>query len=63
MELINTFEILLRRIQVRIAQLVADWLGTREVPGSNPGKSENFSVKLVTGLFKFENESIFAKIH
>ena len=41
-------------MQVRTAQLVAYWLGTWEVPGSNPGKGENFSVKKVTGLFKFE---------
>ena len=33
-------------IQARIAQLVAYWLGTGEVPGSNPGKAENFSVKI-----------------
>ena len=33
-------------IQARIAQLVADRLCTGEVPGSNPGKSENFSVKI-----------------
>ena len=33
-------------IQARIAQLVAYRLGTGEVPGSNPGKGENFSVKL-----------------
>ena len=35
------------KIQARIAQLVAYWLGTGEVPGSNPGKGENFSMKLV----------------
>ena len=29
-------------IQARIAQLAAFWLGTREVPGSNPCKSKNF---------------------
>ena len=33
-------------IQARIAQLVAYWLGSGEVPGSNPGKAENFSVKI-----------------
>ena len=33
-------------IQARIAQLVAYWLDTGEVPGSNPGKGENFSVKI-----------------
>ena len=32
--------------QARIAQLVAYWLGTGEVTGSNPGKGENFSVKI-----------------
>ena len=31
-------------IQARIAQLVVYRLGTGEVPGSNPGKGENFSV-------------------
>ena len=33
-------------IQARIAQLVAYRLGTEKVPGSNPGKGENFSVKI-----------------
>ena len=33
-------------IQARIAQLVAYQLGTGEVPGSNPGKVENFQVKI-----------------
>ena len=33
-------------IQVRIVQLVAYRLGTGEVHGSNPGKGENFSVKI-----------------
>ena len=33
-------------IQARIAQLVAYRLGTSEVPGSNPGKGENLSVKI-----------------
>ena len=33
-------------IQARIAQLVAYRLGTGEVPGSNPGKGENSSVKI-----------------
>ena len=32
--------------QARIAQLVAYRLETGEVPGSNPGKGENFSMKL-----------------
>ena len=30
-----------------IAQLVAYWLGTGEVPGSNPGLGENFSMKII----------------
>ena len=34
------------QIKARIAQLVAYRLGTREVPGSNPGKGEKFSVKI-----------------
>ena len=35
-------------VQARIAQLVAYRLGTRVVPGpgSNPGKEDNFSVKI-----------------
>ena len=33
-------------IQARMAQLVAYRLGTGEVPGSNPGKGENFSMKI-----------------
>ena len=33
-------------IQARIAQLVEYQLGTGEVPGSNSGKGENFSVKI-----------------
>ena len=33
-------------IQARIAQLVVYRLGTGEVPGSNPGKGENFAVKI-----------------
>ena len=33
-------------IQARIAQLVAYQLGTGEVSGSDPGKAENFSVKI-----------------
>ena len=37
-------------IQPRIAQLVAYWLGTGEVPGSNPGKGKNFSVKISNWL-------------
>ena len=32
--------------QARIAQLVAFRLGTGDVPGSNPGKGKNFSVKI-----------------
>ena len=35
-----------KSIQARIAQLVAYRHGTGEVPGSNPGKGENFSVKI-----------------
>ena len=34
------------RIQARIAQLAAYRLGTRELPGSNPGKVVYFSVKI-----------------
>ena len=37
---------LLKRIQARIAQLVAYRLGTGEVPTSNPNKGENFSMKI-----------------
>ena len=33
-------------IQARMAQLVAYRLGSGEVPGSNPDKGENFSVKI-----------------
>ena len=33
-------------IQARIAQLVAYWLGIGEFLGFNPGKGENFSVKI-----------------
>ena len=33
-------------IQARIAQLVAYRLGNGEVPGSNPGKGKNFTVKI-----------------
>ena len=36
----------IKDIQARIAQLVTYRLGTGEVPGSNPGKSKNFSVKI-----------------
>ena len=43
-------------IQARIAQLVTYQLGTVEVPGSNPGKGESFSVKISIGLFEFECE-------
>ena len=32
--------------QARVAQLEAYRLGTREVPGSNPGKGENFAKKI-----------------
>ena len=34
------------KIQSRIAQLVEYRLGTGEVPGSNPGKGENFSMSI-----------------
>ena len=37
---------IMKKIQARIAQLVAYRLGTVEVPGSNPSKGENFSVKI-----------------
>ena len=37
---------MLVKIQARIAQLVAYRLGTGMVPGSNPGKGDNFSVKI-----------------
>ena len=40
------------RIQARIAHLVAYWLGTGKVPGSNPGKGENFSVKIWREYFQ-----------
>ena len=33
-------------IQARIIQLVANQLSTEEVPGSNPSKSENFSMNI-----------------
>ena len=33
-------------IQPMIAQLVANPLGIGEFPGSNPGKGENFSMKI-----------------
>ena len=40
-------------IQARIAQLVAYRLGgTSEVPGSNPGKDENFSVKICNWIVR-----------
>ena len=34
-------------IQAWIAQLVAYWLGTPEVRGSNPNKGDNFSMKII----------------
>ena len=37
-------------IQARIAQLVAYRLDTGEVPGSIPGKGENFSMKITIWL-------------
>ena len=36
----------MEEIQARIAQLVAYRPGTNKVPGSNPGKGENFSMKI-----------------
>ena len=36
---------IIKCIKARIAELVAYRLGTREVPGSYPGKGVNFSVK------------------
>ena len=38
---------LLSQIQAWIAQLVAHWLCTMEVMGSNPGKGEDFSLKKI----------------
>ena len=35
-----------KKIQARIAQLLAYRLGTRVVPGPNPSKGENFSMKI-----------------
>ena len=43
----STFCKVLSCIQARIAQLEAYRLGTGVVPGSNPGKGENFSVKIM----------------
>ena len=43
----TTSSYFLSSIQARIAQLVAYRLGTGKVPGSNPGKGENFSVKKI----------------
>ena len=42
------FQILeaLKIIQARIAQLVAYWLGSGGVPGSNHGKGKNFSMNI-----------------
>ena len=37
----------IRSLKARIAQLVAYRLGTGEVADSNPGKGENFSVKII----------------
>ena len=34
-----------------IAQLVAHWLGNREDQGSNPGKGDNFSMKIINYTF------------
>ena len=41
-------------IQAKIAQLGAYRLGTMEIPGSNPGKGENFSVKINIYSSSFE---------
>ena len=41
-----TIDIINDVIHARIAQLVANRLGTGEVLGSNLGKGENFSVKI-----------------
>ena len=41
-QIISPLKYRLHGIQARIAQLVAYRLGTSEVPGSNPGKGENF---------------------
>ena len=40
----------LTQIQARIAQLVANRLGTGEVPGTNPSKGENFLGLMITDL-------------
>ena len=53
---LNRIENFENSIQAWIAQLVAYRLGTGEVPGSKPGKGENFSVKIGTGWFEFEYE-------
>ena len=39
-------------IQARIAQLVAYRLGIGEVLGSNPGKGENYSVKIINRIIQ-----------
>ena len=44
--LANCFDGDLMIIQARRAHFVAYRLGTGEVPGSNPGKGEHFSVKI-----------------
>ena len=38
-------------IQARIAQLDAYQLGTREVLGSNPGKGDNFLIKISKSIY------------
>ena len=47
--------LLCKMIQARIAQLVAYRLGTGEVLGSNPGKGENFSVKISNWIVRITN--------
>ena len=48
-------------IQARIAQLEAYWLGTKEVLGSNPGKGENFSVKISNWIVQIWIQLYFCK--
>ena len=43
-------------IQARIAQLLAYQLGTEEVPGSNPGKGDNFSMKISNQILRIQGE-------
>ena len=48
---ITLFLLLSTLIQSRIAQLIAYQIVTGEVLGSNPGKSENFSMKISNWIF------------